>query len=53
LVLERRPVHGPPTRAAKLVTLQKPDGYWSVSLLAPEHSPPESSGTGFFIYGLA
>jgi hypothetical protein len=24
-----------------------------VSLLAPEHSPPESSGTGFFIYGLA
>jgi len=39
--------------SARLITLQKPDGYWSVSLLAPEHSPPESSGTGFFVYGLA
>lgn len=39
--------------SARLVTLQKPDGYWSVSLLAPEHGPPESSGTGFFVYGLA
>lgn len=39
--------------SARLVALQKPDGYWSVSLLAPEHSPPESSGTGFFVYGLA
>jgi len=39
--------------SARLVSLQKPDGYWSVSLLAPEHSPPESSGTGFFVYGLA
>jgi hypothetical protein len=39
--------------SAQLVSLQKPDGYWSVSLLAPEHSPPESSGTGFFVYGLA
>jgi rhamnogalacturonyl hydrolase YesR len=37
----------------ELVSLQKPDGYWSVSLLAPEHSPPESSGTSFFVYGLA
>lgn len=39
--------------SARLVSLQKPDGYWSVSLLAPEHSPPETSGTGFFVYGLA
>ena len=41
------------TMAAKLRTLQKPDGYWSPSLLAPEGSPPESSGTGFFTYGMA
>lgn len=39
--------------AARLKTLQKPDGYWPSSLLAPENSPPESSGTGFFVYGLA
>ncbi|MDB5458200.1 MAG: glucuronyl hydrolase [Caulobacter sp.] len=39
--------------SAKLVTLQKADGYWPASLLAPEHSPPETSGTGFFVYGLA
>jgi rhamnogalacturonyl hydrolase YesR len=39
--------------AAKIQTLQKPDGYWPTSLLAPENAPPESSGTGFFVYGLA
>jgi rhamnogalacturonyl hydrolase YesR len=39
--------------ATKLKTLQKPDGYWSPSLLAPEDSPPESSGTGFYTYGMA
>lgn len=39
--------------AAKLLTLQKADGYWSPSLLAPEDSPPETSGTGFFTYGFA
>nr|WP_295110208.1 glycoside hydrolase family 88 protein [uncultured Caulobacter sp.] len=39
--------------SARIAALQKPDGYWSVSLLAPEHSPPESSGTAFFVYGLA
>jgi unsaturated rhamnogalacturonyl hydrolase len=39
--------------AAKIRTLQKPDGYWPTSLLAPENAPPESSGTGFFVYGLA
>ena len=39
--------------AAKLISLQKPDGYWPPSLLAPENSPPETSGTGFYVYGLA
>jgi unsaturated rhamnogalacturonyl hydrolase len=38
---------------AKLLELQKPDGYWAPSLLAPENAPPETSGTGFFIYGMA
>ena len=39
--------------AARLVSLQKPDGYWPPSLLAPDNSPPETSGTGFYVYGLA
>ncbi|MEO8020146.1 MAG: glycoside hydrolase family 88 protein [Pseudomonadota bacterium] len=39
--------------AAKIKAVQKPDGYWAPSLLARENSPPESSGTGFFVYGLA
>lgn len=39
--------------AGRLKALQKPDGYWAPSLLAPENSPPETSGTGFFTYGLA
>jgi rhamnogalacturonyl hydrolase YesR len=40
--------------AAKLKSIQKPDGYWSPSLLsAPNKSLPESSGTGFFTYGFA
>ncbi len=39
--------------AAKLKAVQKPDGYWPPSLLAPEHSPPETSGTGFYVYGFA
>jgi rhamnogalacturonyl hydrolase YesR len=39
--------------AAKLKSIQKPDGYWSPSLLGPENSPPETSGTGFYTYGLA
>jgi xylan 1,4-beta-xylosidase len=40
--------------AAKLKAVQKPDGYWAPSLLAgSEAAPPESSGTGFFIYGMA
>ena len=40
--------------AAKIVTLQKPDGYWPVSLLSAESIPiPETSGTAFFTYALA
>jgi len=39
--------------AERLIALQKPDGYWAPSLLAQEKSPPETSGTGFFTYGLA
>lgn len=39
--------------AVKLRALQKPDGYWPPSLLGPEGSPPETSGTGFYVYGLA
>jgi rhamnogalacturonyl hydrolase YesR len=39
--------------AGKLLGIQKPDGYWPPSLLAPENSPVETSGTGFFVYGLA
>ena len=38
--------------SAAIVSLQRSDGYWPVSLLDPS-GPPETSGTGFFIYGLA
>ena len=40
--------------AAKLITLQGDAGYWPVSLLSGNRHPlPETSGTGFFVYGLA
>ncbi|MDG2535494.1 glycoside hydrolase family 88 protein [Sphingomonas sp. HITSZ_GF] len=40
--------------AAKLVTLQRGNGYWPPSLLAdPERSQDESSGTGFYVHGMA
>ena len=40
--------------AGKIVAIQKSDGYWSPSLLAdPATSVPESSGTAFYVYGLA
>jgi rhamnogalacturonyl hydrolase YesR len=40
--------------AARLVTLQAPDGYWPASLLAGDRSQtPETSGTAFIVYGLA
>jgi rhamnogalacturonyl hydrolase YesR len=61
-ILERLPA-GHPSRAeyervylkmAKAVArTQKPDGFWAPSLISPEGSPPEASGTGFFVYGLA
>jgi unsaturated rhamnogalacturonyl hydrolase len=38
--------------AAKVVSLQGKNGYWPVSLLQPQ-ATPETSGTGFFVYGLA
>jgi rhamnogalacturonyl hydrolase YesR len=38
--------------AAKIVTLQGEGGYWPVSLLEPQKTP-ETSGSGFFVYGLA
>ncbi|WP_187264724.1 glycoside hydrolase family 88 protein [Pontibacter beigongshangensis] len=32
---------------------QQPEGYWTRSMLDPQHAPgPESSGTSFFTYGL-
>ncbi len=39
--------------AGRLKELQKPDGYWAPSLLGPENSPAETSGTGFYVHGLA
>jgi len=41
------------TMAERIRGLQKPDGYWPPSLLHPEGSPPESSGTGFYTFALA
>ena len=38
--------------AARLVSLQGAQGSWPVSLLEPQETP-ETSGTGFFVYGLA
>lgn len=39
---------------AKLVTLQQEDGLWRPSLLDPLQVPtPETSGSGFFCFGLA
>ena len=38
----------------RVLALQKVDGSWAPSLLDPrDHTPPETSGTGFFTYGLA
>ena len=40
--------------ADKIASRQRPDGFWSTSLLGrPEASFGESSGTAFFVYGLA
>lgn len=40
--------------AKKLVSIQTPEGHWAMSLLGQEFYPtPETSGSSFFIYGLA
>lgn len=39
--------------AGRLIAVQKSDGYWAPSLLATGATPPEASGTGFFVHGLA
>lgn len=39
--------------AARLRALQRPDGFWSPSLLEASSSSPESSGTAFLVFGLA
>jgi unsaturated rhamnogalacturonyl hydrolase len=38
--------------ASRLLSLQGAAGCWPVSLLEPQKTP-ETSGTGFFVYGLA
>ena len=42
------------TRLARAVAAcQQPEGYWTRSMLDPQHAPgPETSGTAFFTYGL-
>ncbi len=39
--------------SAKLVSVQQDSGFWHTSLAAKRPEPPETSGTGFFTYGLA
>lgn len=39
--------------SARLVALQRASGSWNGSLLAMREQGPETSGTGFFTYGLA
>ena len=40
--------------AKKLLVLQTPEGHWSMSLLGQEYYPtPETSGSSFFVFGLA
>ena len=40
--------------AERIAGLQRPDGYWTASLLDPASWPgPETSSTGFFTYALA
>ncbi len=39
--------------ADAVVASQQPEGYWTRSMLDPDHAPgPETSGTAFFTYGL-
>ena len=39
--------------AETVAATQQPEGYWTRSMMDPEHAPgPETSGTAFFTYGL-
>ena len=39
--------------AKAVAASQQPEGYWTRSMLDPEHAPgPETSGTAFFLYGI-
>jgi rhamnogalacturonyl hydrolase YesR len=39
--------------AKSILKSQQPQGYWTRSMLDPQHAPgPETSGTAFFTYGL-
>lgn len=41
------------TMAKAVAKCQQPEGYWTRSMLDPEHAPgPETSGTAFFTYGI-
>lgn len=38
--------------AKAVAAIQQPEGYWTRSMMDPEHNPgPETSGTAFFTYG--
>ena len=40
--------------AKKLLDIQTPNGHWAMSLLGQDFYPtPETSGSSFFIFGLA
>ncbi len=40
------------TMAKAIAACQQPEGYWTRSMLDPQHAPgPETSGTAFFTYG--
>ncbi len=40
--------------SAALKAVQRPDGFWNMSLYDPHHYPgPETSGTALFVYGMA
>jgi hypothetical protein len=40
--------------SAAIKAVQRPDGFWNMSLADPNHHPgPETSGTALFVYGMA
>lgn len=46
-------VHRFQDMARAIAACQQPEGYWTRSLLDPQHAPgPETSGTAFFTFGL-